>query len=53
MTEEREWQRYDTAGQYSITFGTKEYDDVIVKDIAVDFVLIREELGTAVQAGSE
>ena len=45
LTEEKEWQRYDTAGQYSMTFGSKEYDDVVVKDTSVDFVLIREELG--------
>ena len=45
LTEEKEWQRYDTAGQYSMTFGAKEYDDVVVKDSSVDFVLIREELG--------
>ncbi|MBV7509286.1 type VII secretion protein EssC [Bacillus sp. sid0103] len=43
--EETERCVYDTTENYSITFGANDYDDVKIKNAALDFVLIREHLG--------
>ncbi|MFB6468431.1 type VII secretion protein EssC [Cytobacillus sp. Hz8] len=42
-----ESKKYDSSNLYRMTFGANEYDDVKVNQGTVDFVLIRDELGTA------
>lgn len=47
LTDETEWQVYDTARQYSMTFGKNEYDDVWLQNSTVDLILIRDQLGAS------
>ncbi|MEW9676388.1 type VII secretion protein EssC [Lentibacillus sp. L22] len=42
LMDKMEGQIYDVAGKRSITFGNHDYDDVMIKDVPVDFVLVRE-----------
>lgn len=46
LIEESDWCVYDTTQHFSITFGSNEYDDVRIESKTVDFVLIREQLGS-------
>jgi len=44
LIDDSKWHMYDTSGKYSLTIGSREYDDVFVKNTSSDLVLIREKM---------
>lgn len=44
LIEANEWEIYDSASKYSLTFGPNEYDEVKIEHTNVDFLLIRKQL---------
>ncbi len=42
---QKDWAVYDTTPKHSLTFGKSEYDDIVIEDATVDFVLFRDECG--------
>ncbi|MBC1891414.1 type VII secretion protein EssC [Listeria booriae] len=46
LTEDVASQVFDTTTKYSITFGEKDFNDVVIAGTTADLLFIREELGT-------
>ena len=45
LIEAKEWTIYDSASNYSLTFGPNVYDEVTIENTPADLLLIRKQLG--------